>query len=75
MSTTDRAVVDELVEQWSSAEPGEFRGTLLAVHKDDTWHLAALRLSPLGWRPPGMPAGEPPVANTSTTTTTTTEQD
>jgi hypothetical protein len=46
---------------------GEFRGTLLAVHNDDTWRLAALHLSPLGWRPPGMPAGEPPVATTSTT--------
>ena len=144
MSTTDRAVVEELVEQWSSAErandstaleallsadfsavgpagfvldragwlgryrsgdlvnesfewetasvrtydgcavviglqrqdtryrgqpkPGEFRGTLLAVHNDDTWHLAALHLSPLDWRPPGMPAAEPPAAATSTTT-------
>lgn len=31
--------------------PGEFRGTLVAVPEDGGWRLAALHLSPIGWRP------------------------
>jgi len=40
--------------------PGEFRGTIVAVPAAGAWRLAAVHLSPLGWRPPGMPAGGPP---------------
>src|SRR5262249_43501466 len=35
--------------------PREFRGTIVAVPAGGGWRLAALRLSPLGWRPPGCP--------------------
>ena len=39
---------------------GEFRGTLVLTHATGGWQLVALQLSPLSWRPPGMPAGGPP---------------
>jgi hypothetical protein len=40
--------------------PGEFRGTLIFIHQDEGWRIAGLHLSPLDWRPAGMPAGGPP---------------
>jgi hypothetical protein len=46
--------------------PGEFRGTIVAVDQDDTWRLAALHLSPLRWRPAGMPQGAPRAAAATT---------
>lgn len=44
--------------------PGEFRGTLVAVPEDGGWGLAALQLSPIGWRPPGIPEAGQPAATT-----------
>jgi hypothetical protein len=45
--------------------PGEFRGTIVAVPVGADWRLAALHLSPLSWRPPSIPeavAGPPAAA-------------
>lgn len=41
---------------------GEFRGTLVLTRRAGSWQLVALQLSPLSWRPPGMPVAGPPTA-------------